>query len=704
MRGLGMESNHLEMDWKTLFFDGEDVLLDKVQACNHQCGYTRYTSTLREAWRQSIAGLVGPFCEALEQSGTIAPVVADEDVSRDPGVIFGLREAEKHRARGVDIGMFLGSLKAYRQGFLNFVAEVAVSPEALEEIKASVNAFFDRVEIGICNGWLKTPESHLITEMQQTNLSLANEKNKFLTIFESLPTPAWFVDSQGLVAAINLAAAGLFSSDHSPGSRYYNDVPMTNSLEWLQADLGAFHKSGESERIFDRELQDGRHFEVKLRKTLDISGKFVGTVVTLNNITPRIQAQKELAKLSRAVEQCPVSIVITDPEGGIEYVNPKFCEITGYSQEESIGQNPRLLKSGDMSDDEYRKLWETITSGKEWRGEFHNKRKDGELYWEYASISPIRNAHGDITHYVAVKEDITQRKRLEESLQTEKDELEDAQVKLQRAYTELQDEQEKILQQEKMATIGQLAAGVAHEINNPIGFIGSNLTTLTKYLQRVQQFMEFQNGLLKAENQTEIIDQAKRKRQELKIDFILDDSKALLEESHEGIERVKKIVQDLKSFSRVDQSECKLSNINDCVESTINIVWNEIKYKANLTRDYGDIPLLKCYPQQLNQVFMNLLVNAAQAIDKDGEILARTSLEGDTVVISISDSGKGIPEDVLQKVFEPFFTTKPVGVGTGLGLSISYDIVKKHGGEMTVESRPGEGTCFTIRLPLAGVE
>jgi len=704
MRGLGMESNHLVIDWKTLFLDGEDLLLDKVQACNHRRGYTRYTSTLREAWRQSIAGLVAPFCEALDESGIIAPMAADEDVSGDPGVIFGLHEAEKHRARGVDIGMFLGSLKAYRQGFLDFVADVAASPEALEEITASVTAFFDRVEIGICNGWLKTPESHLIAEMQRTNLALANEKNKFLTIFESLPTPAWFVDSQGQIAAVNLAAAELFSAGHPPGSHYYNEAQTAHSLEWLQADLDAFQKSGKTERIFDREFPDGRCFEVKFCQTLDISGKFSGTMISLNDITARIRTQEELVQLSRAVEQCPVSIIITDPQGIIEYVNPKFCETTGYSREEAIGQNPSLLQSGEMSDHEYRKLWTTITAGQEWRGEFHSKRKDGGLYWVYASISPIRNARGDIIHFVAIKEDITQRKLLEASLQKEKNELENAQNQLQKAYAELKREQQKILQQEKMATIGQLAAGVAHEINNPIGFIGSNLTTLAKYLQRVLQFMEFQDGLLNTETFAGVMEQSQRKRKELKVDFILDDSKALIEESHEGIERVKKIVQDLKSFSRVDQSECKLTNINDCLESTINIVWNEIKYKATLTRDFGEIPLLKCYPQQLNQVFTNLLVNAAQAIDKDGEILARTSLEGDTVAISISDTGTGIPEEVLQKIFEPFFTTKPVGVGTGLGLSISYDIVKKHGGDMAVESRPGEGTCFTIRLPLAGVE
>jgi two-component system NtrC family sensor kinase len=171
----------------------------------------------------------------------------------------------------------------------------------------------------------------------------------------------------------------------------------------------------------------------------------------------------------------------------------------------------------------------------------------------------------------------------------------------------------------------------------------------------------------------------------------------------EGAERVRKIVQDLKGFSRVDEADEKLADIIQCLESTINIAWSEIKNAAALRKEFGDIPQIKCFPQQLNQVFMNLLVNAAQAISGYGEIIVRTWNDAENVFVSVCDNGSGIPEDVQQRIFEPFFTTKESGKGTGLGLSISYDIVKKHGGDLMLVSQPGQGTTFTVRLPINNI-
>jgi two-component system NtrC family sensor kinase len=175
---------------------------------------------------------------------------------------------------------------------------------------------------------------------------------------------------------------------------------------------------------------------------------------------------------------------------------------------------------------------------------------------------------------------------------------------------------------------------------------------------------------------------------------------SLLEESQDGAERVRRIVQDLKNFSHVDEAENKAANINENLASTLNMLRNEIKYVAELVTDYGDLPLVSCNPQQLNQVFMNILVNAVHALDEHGTITLRTSHEGDFVKISVSDTGKGIAEEHLTKIFDPFFTTKAVGKGTGLGLSICYDIIKKHGGEILVQSTVGTGTTFTVQLPV----
>ncbi len=279
------------------------------------------------------------------------------------------------------------------------------------------------------------------------------------------------------------------------------------------------------------------------------------------------------------------------------------------------------------------------------------------------------------------------------------DAVEKKNLELDDAYQKLKTSQSQILQQEKMASIGQLAAGVAHEINNPMGFITSNLKTLGKYLERLKEFVSAQKGMLVEKVAAEELQPLREQQKRLKIDYLFEDGSDLIAESLDGAERVKTIVQNLKSFSRVDQSEVMDVNLNECLESTISIAWNELKYKTTLEKDLGELDLLRCHPQQLNQVFLNILVNAAQAIEKQGRIKVRTWQDEENQYVAISDDGSGIPEEIQSKIFEPFYTTKEVGKGTGLGMSISYDIIKNHGGEIRLDSQLGVGTTFTIVLP-----
>jgi signal transduction histidine kinase len=275
---------------------------------------------------------------------------------------------------------------------------------------------------------------------------------------------------------------------------------------------------------------------------------------------------------------------------------------------------------------------------------------------------------------------------------------------LEQAYSQLKNAQMMIFQQDKMVSIGQLAAGVAHEINNPMGFISSNLGTLNKYVDRLTEFIGANEQALASCCDSPVMSSLSETRSRLKIDHILVDSRQLIAECRDGADRVRRIVQDLKSFSMVDRAEQISINLNAALETTINIAWNEIKYVATLDRDFGEIPFIKCYPQQLSQVFLNLLVNAAQALgNSQGSITIRTWNEGDSIFVSVTDSGCGIPENIQHRIFEPFFTTKEVGKGTGLGLSISYDIIQKHGGTIIVASEIGVGTTFTVRLPLKGL-
>jgi two-component system NtrC family sensor kinase len=258
----------------------------------------------------------------------------------------------------------------------------------------------------------------------------------------------------------------------------------------------------------------------------------------------------------------------------------------------------------------------------------------------------------------------------------------------------------KILQQEKMASIGQLAAGVAHELNNPMSFISSNLSTLDKYIKRLTDFIRVQSEAVLSVKDTSALYKVDKKREEVKLNHILEDAKVLLKESLDGAERVKKIVHELNSFSRMDEEEYKKADINECVDSAVTIVWNELKYKATLEKKYGSLPLVMCYPRQMNQVFVNLLINAVNSIPEKGIIAVQTWHENSSVWIEVSDTGVGIPPKNLIKIFEPFFTTKEAGKGTGLGLSITYEIVQKHKGEITVKSDVGKGTTFTVRIPV----
>ncbi|HEX5687565.1 MAG TPA: response regulator [Ideonella sp.] len=266
----------------------------------------------------------------------------------------------------------------------------------------------------------------------------------------------------------------------------------------------------------------------------------------------------------------------------------------------------------------------------------------------------------------------------------------------------LQQAHEQLLQSEKMASVGQLAAGIAHEINNPIGFLNSNIGTLQDYIDTLFEALDScGDAMARATNREEVVARFEEVKANAEIDFLKNDIVDLMRESKEGLKRVKDIVQALKDFSHVGEANWLEADLHKGLESTLNIVNNEIKYKATVVREYGDLPPVRCLASQLNQVFMNLLVNAAQAIIEAGTITIRTGNgTNGWVWVEICDTGSGIPPDIMNRIFDPFFTTKPVGSGTGLGLSLSYGIVHKHGGRIEVQSEVNKGSCFTVHLPV----
>jgi len=409
---------------------------------------------------------------------------------------------------------------------------------------------------------------------------------------------------------------------------------------------------------------------------------------------------RESEERFRAVsESANDAIVSVDADGNVFFWNNAATEMFGYSFAEMMGASltriipEKLRKAHKQGMENFLSTGEPKVIGH--TVELVGLRKDGDEFPLDLSLATWKE--GDQLFFTGIIRDITARKEMEEALLRDKDALLKFADSLKKVNDELKNTQAQMLQREKMASVGQLAAGVAHEINNPMGFITSNLSTLEKYVAKFTEFIAVQSEALASVGAADKVQDARKK---LKLDFLIEDTGDLLHESLDGAKRVTEIVRNLKSFSRVDEAAVNPANINDCIETTLKIIWNELKYKTKVYKEYGDLPDTLCNSQELNQVFMNILVNAAQAIEKQGDITIRTWEEENTIKIAISDTGGGIAADKLNRIFEPFFTTKEVGKGTGLGLSICYDIMKKHEGEIAVESEVGKGTTFTVILPV----
>ena len=292
--------------------------------------------------------------------------------------------------------------------------------------------------------------------------------------------------------------------------------------------------------------------------------------------------------------------------------------------------------------------------------------------------------------------------RLEELVEERTLALKKTSLALQHEIDERKQLEGQLVQSEKLASLGQLAAGVAHEINNPIGFISSNLGTLEGYFGKLLEMLQAYQNAEEGVAAPELRARLKDLRERVELDFLEEDIPLLIKESKEGIGRVGQIVKDLKNFSRVDSNqEWQWSNLQLGIESTLNIVANELKYKADVVKDYAALPEIECLASQINQVIMNLVVNAAQAMGPErGTITLRGGSLGERIWLEVADTGSGMAPETVQKIFDPFFTTKPIGQGTGLGLSLSYGIVQKHAGQITVRSEVGVGTTFRIELPI----
>lgn len=292
------------------------------------------------------------------------------------------------------------------------------------------------------------------------------------------------------------------------------------------------------------------------------------------------------------------------------------------------------------------------------------------------------------------------RKRAEQLLEDKSRELYSSFYDLQQAHHDLKQQQNQLVSSERMASLGVMAAGIAHEINNPIGFVSSNLNTIKEAFNDIQDFIEVLEQQLDVNPNDAVVHKIRESLDKFDIAYLLEDFGELSKETLEGLDRVKQIIADLKSFAREDSGDMQELDVNDCLRGALNILNNQLKYHAVVDVRYGELPTIKGFYGKLSQVFINLIANANQAVEDQGSIKIETCCKDNSLYISVEDDGPGISSDHIDQLFTPFFTTKPVGEGTGLGLSISQGVVEEHGGTIEVSSTPGEGACFTVVLPV----
>ncbi|WP_316367073.1 sensor histidine kinase [Candidatus Thiodiazotropha sp. CDECU1] len=571
-----------------LLQSSEDRLIELIIYYTNQEGYTSYTSTLKEAWKLSIEGLSKAIIEVVERSDMVPELSPEEDYAKDPATQFGVIEAQRHRGRGVNLSMFLGLMKYYRQSYVDLLTESG-GFDYPKSVDLLVRRFFDRTELAYCDEWAGTDAEAQIKQLSRNNLQLATEKNKYLTMFESLSSPVILCDEDGKVDNYNNAAGRLLLGCDTPGSRYYAE--QRNDLEppGLHHELGIMKHKGldhwELEKSYTTPEGD-RTYGVRIERMLDVSHKFAGYTILFNDITETIQWGAQLAEINR----------------------------------------------------EQKQLIEDLNSTRQ-----------------------------------------------------------------------------HLVQSEKMAAIGQLASGVAHEINTPIQYIGENIQFMQEafgdLIDTAKQHLNLLSAVEGGSVSRDLLAQARSQVEEAELDYLFDEIPVAVKQSLDGVAKVSSIVTAMKDFARPGTNDKIDTDLNGAVVSTLQVSANEWKYHAEIETELDpELPLVPVVPSEINQALLNVIVNAAAAIKEceertnsrdKGRIKIITRKSGDWVVIEISDTGRGIPREIQSKIFDPFFTTRDVGQGKGQGLTVAYlAIVIKHAGEIALLHSSEEGTAFEIRLPI----
>jgi len=598
-------------------------------------------------------------------------IKATEAGNRIPVIFLSVIDATVDKVRGFSMG----------------AADYITKPFDIDEVRARIHAHLE----------LSRLQHYFEQEIARRTAQLLETSNKLKATIDAIPDLIFEVGLDGRYYDYHAPSADLLAvpPEQFLGKTLSEVMPPDIAVTGMAA-LQEAHKKGIAHGEYEIDLPRGKrafHFVVSRKAVAE--GEKPRFIMVARDITERKQAEDELQRFFNLI---PDLACVASPDGHFLKINPMWQETLGYTEQEILAKPFLEFVHPDDRSATIKEV-ERQLSG-EATMQFSNRYlcKDGSYRWLEWKATPAV----DRKLLFASARDITERKKMEKQAAEYYAHLANINTNLEAANQQLQQTQNQLLQSEKMAAIGNLAAGVAHEINNPVGYVNSNLGTLEKYLADVFAVMDkYEMATTQIPRNSPLLEELHQLKQKIDIGYIREDIKALISESHHGLERVKRIVLDLKNFSRADtQEEWAQADLNQGMETTLNVVWNELKYKCEVVKEYGQLPEIYCLPAQLDQVFLNLLVNAAQAIETRGKITIRTGQEDGKVWVEVSDTGKGIPPENIPHLFEPFFTTKPVGQGTGLGLSVSYSIVEKHHGKIEVHSEVGKGSTFRVWLPV----
>jgi PAS domain S-box-containing protein len=498
------------------------------------------------------------------------------------------------------------------------------------------------------------------------------------------------------------------------------EIVGKTDLDFYPAELAEAYRS-DDRRVMDSNCafetteenvaRDGDISYVHIIKTpiYDQCNRTIGTQCIFWDVTTEKRTELALRKTREryevAVQGSKDGLWDWDLETNEVYFSPQWKAMLGFADNELPNEfetwrgrvHPDDLERTDATIDQYLK-----GLASDYELEHRLRHKDGTYRWILARGAALRN-NGVPYRFAGSHTDITSRKKAEKLLREQNERLEAAALTEREALEALKLAQSRMVQSEKLASLGQMVAGVAHEINNPLSFVGNNIAVLQRDLTDLRDLLllyQEADPVISAER-PELLSRIEQFREVADIEYTVNNLQGLLARSREGLKRIQQIVKDLRLFARIDEGERNEADLNAGIESTITIIHGHAHKKGvTIKPDLHTLPPVNCYPARINQVIMNLLSNAIDATPEKGTVTVRTTAEKDRVSIQIIDTGVGIPLEMRQKIFDPFFTTKPVGQGTGLGLSISYGIVHDHGGTIEVDSTPGEGTTFTVSLPL----